>query len=77
MHDMLPKISALKAEADRRGLNISIQVDGGIDRVTAPLAVEAGADDLVAGSSVFGADDPAAAAEAILAAANAAAGSRV
>ena len=76
MHDMLPKISALKAEADRRGLNISIQVDGGIDRVTAPLAVEAGADDLVAGSSVFGADDPAAAAEAILAAAGAATGSR-
>ena len=45
--------------------------------MTAPLAVEAGADDLVAGSSVFGADDPAAAAEAILFAAGAAAGSRV
>jgi ribulose-phosphate 3-epimerase len=36
-------------------------VDGGIDRVTAPLAVRAGADVLVAGSAIFGSADPAAA----------------
>jgi ribulose-phosphate 3-epimerase len=35
-------------------------VDGGIDRVTAPLAVRAGADVLVAGSAIFGSADPAA-----------------
>jgi len=40
---------------------IEVEVDGGIDARTGPKAVEAGADVLVAGSSVFGADDPGAA----------------
>jgi ribulose-phosphate 3-epimerase len=35
-----------------------LEVDGGVDHDTAPLAVAAGADTLVAGSAVFGADDP-------------------
>ena len=47
-----------------------MQVDGGIDCATAPLAVRAGASDLVAGSSVFGKPDPARAARELLAAAN-------
>ena len=38
-----------------------LEVDGGVDAVTAPRCVEAGADILVAGSAVFGAADPAAA----------------
>jgi ribulose-phosphate 3-epimerase len=50
---VVPKIRALRAEIDRRGLDVDIQVDGGIDRETAPVVVAAGATVLVAGSSVF------------------------
>jgi len=39
-----------------RESEIRLQVDGGIDPVTAPLVVRAGADVLVAGSAVYGAD---------------------
>lgn len=42
--------------------NLDIQIDGGINDETAPLAVEAGANILVAGSYILKADDPAAAA---------------
>lgn len=48
-----------------------VQVDGGIDVHTAPLATKAGAHWLVAGSAVFGAPDPGAAFQEILAAAQA------
>jgi ribulose-phosphate 3-epimerase len=50
---VLPKIRALRAEIDRRGLDLDIQVDGGIDAQTAPEVVAAGATVLVAGSAVF------------------------
>ena len=50
---VVPKIRALRAEIDRRGLDVDIQVDGGIDPETAPVVVAAGATVLVAGSSVF------------------------
>ena len=39
----------------RRGLALDVEVDGGIDHATAPLAVAAGANVLVAGSAIFGA----------------------
>lgn len=55
------KIAALRAEADRRGLALAIEVDGGINLSTAPLCSRAGADILVAGSAVFRAPNPAAA----------------
>ena len=55
MPESLPKIRALHAEIERLGLNCDIQVDGGITLETAPLAVEAGANVLVAGTAVFGA----------------------
>lgn len=58
MEDMLPKLSALKAELKRRALTLDIQVDGGINVETAKKCVTAGASVLVAGSAVFGADDP-------------------
>ena len=51
------KIAAIRAECDRRGLDIDIQVDGGINLKTAPIAAKAGANILVAGSAVFNADD--------------------
>ena len=41
------------------GVRPRIEVDGGIDPVTAPQVVAAGADTLVAGNAIFGADDPA------------------
>lgn len=61
MYDMLPKIRAVKAECERRGLSPLIEVDGGITTETLPLAAEAGANVFVAGSFVFGAPDRAAA----------------
>ncbi len=60
MPSALPKLEALKAEIDRLGLNIDLEVDGGINGETAPLAIKAGANVLVAGSYVFSADDIAA-----------------
>ena len=57
MPEMLDKIRTLKAEIDRRGLNIDIQVDGGINEETAVLVKNAGANNLVAGSFVFKAKD--------------------
>ena len=55
MDGVLPKIRALRAEIDRRGLDVDIEVDGGIYPSTAPSVIEAGADIIVAGSAVFGA----------------------
>ncbi len=57
MPSALPKIKAIKAEAERLGLNLEIEIDGGINAETAPLAVEAGATGLVAGNYIFSADD--------------------
>ena len=58
MADMMPKVTALRQEIDRRGLSVSIQVDGGIGAATAPIAAAAGADVAVMGSAVFNAADP-------------------
>ena len=55
--EMLPKIAALRQLCDARGLGAHIEVDGGQDPRTARLAIEAGADVLVAGTSVFGSDN--------------------
>ncbi len=52
------RIAAVKAEVERRSLNVLIEVDGGINAQTAPLCVDAGAEILVAGSAVFGAPSP-------------------
>jgi ribulose-phosphate 3-epimerase len=55
--EMLPKIAALRQLCDARGLEAHIEVDGGQDSRTAKLAIDAGADVLVAGTSVFGSDN--------------------
>ncbi|OCL27927.1 ribulose-phosphate 3-epimerase [Orenia metallireducens] len=56
--EVLPKIKRLRAMIEEQGLEIDIQVDGGIKpNTTAVEAVEAGANVLVAGSAVFGAED--------------------
>ena len=55
----LPKIRRARAAIDASGLDIKLQVDGGITEKTIWRAAEAGADVFVAGSAVYGADDPA------------------
>ena len=57
MTGALEKLSKLKDECTRRGLDIELEVDGGINAETAPLAVAAGATVLVAGSFIFSAED--------------------
>lgn len=49
----LKKIEAVRKLIDASGKTIHLEVDGGVDPQTAPLAIEAGADVLVAGSAVF------------------------
>jgi len=49
----LRKIEQLRARIDATGRPIDLQVDGGIDRATAPKAIAAGADCLVAGTATF------------------------
>ena len=55
--ETLDKVKAIREEITKRGLNVYVQVDGGITADNAPAAIEAGADILVAGSSVFKAKD--------------------
>jgi ribulose-phosphate 3-epimerase len=49
----LGKIARLRAELDRRRLDVELEVDGGINTKTAPQVVKAGAGVLVAGAAVF------------------------
>ncbi len=59
MPEMLDKVRILRQKIDEGHFPCTLQVDGGINRQTAPLAAAAGATSLVAGSAVFGASDPA------------------
>ena len=61
MPDCLDKITAIKAECDRRGLAVPVMIDGGVNAANIRRAAEAGADMMVAGNAVFGASDRAAA----------------
>lgn len=60
MHDMLGKIREADRIRSEQGLSFLIEVDGGIDPATAALCRGAGADVMVAGTSVFKAADRAA-----------------
>jgi ribulose-phosphate 3-epimerase len=62
---VLDKLSTVRKLVDERGLSVELEIDGGINRETAPRAAAAGADILVAGSAIFHADDPATAARQI------------
>lgn len=53
------RIRTLKAEIDRQGLDIAIEIDGGVSPKNAKELVAAGAEWLVAGSAVFKAENPA------------------
>jgi len=50
---VLSKIKQVKEMSEKKGLNLEIEVDGGVNEKTALLCVEAGATVLVAGSAVF------------------------
>jgi ribulose-phosphate 3-epimerase len=54
---VLSKIKQVKEMSDKKGLNLEIEVDGGVNEETALLCVEAGATVLVAGSAVFNQSD--------------------
>ena len=53
LHGTLPKIGRAREMIEEIKPECSLEVDGGIDATTAPLAVAAGADVLVAGSAIF------------------------
>ncbi len=57
MADMMPKVQAIKEECKRRGLDVLIEVDGGITDKTVSAAAAAGADICVSGTGVFKAED--------------------
>ncbi len=62
MAEVLLKVEKLRSVIPHENPDLLIEIDGGIDRNTAPLAKKAGCDILVAGSSVFGSPDGVAAA---------------
>ena len=53
------RVQALREEIERQGLELPIEVDGGVSASNAAALVKAGAEILVAGSAVFKAEDPA------------------
>jgi ribulose-phosphate 3-epimerase len=54
LHSTLPKIRRVRQMIERANTGCEVEVDGGVDEATAPLAAAAGADVFVAGSSIFG-----------------------
>jgi ribulose-phosphate 3-epimerase len=72
----LPKIRRARELLDKHGLDLWLQVDGGVSLETIERCAAAGADTFVAGSAVFGADDPAAMVETLRTRAEAAAPAR-
>ena len=60
MESTMPKLVALREAVSASGLDIWLQVDGGVSEKTIGIAAEAGADTFVAGSSVFNSANPAA-----------------
>lgn len=58
IEDTYGRIRTLKAEIDRQGLPVKIEVDGGVSPANAKALTDAGAEILVAGSAVFKSEDP-------------------
>ena len=69
----LPKLRRARELADKHGLDLWLQVDGGVSADTIDRCAEAAADDFDAGTAVYGADDPNAMIEQLRASAAAAA----
>lgn len=60
IEDTYVRVRTLREEIARQGLDLPIEVDGGVGPANAKALIEAGAEILVAGSAVFKAEDPAA-----------------
>ena len=60
IEDTYNRVQTLKAEVERQGLDLELEVDGGVSASNAKALTDAGFDILVAGSAVFKAEDPAA-----------------
>lgn len=60
IYESLDRVAALKAEIEKRGAKAIIEIDGGVNLENVAAIKEAGAELLVAGSTVFKATDPAA-----------------
>ena len=58
IYQTIPKVQKLKAMMDERNIRALIEIDGGVGLQNAEKLLQAGADVLVAGSSVFKSDDP-------------------
>lgn len=58
MAEVMDKVGLARREIDAGGLAINLEVDGGIDALTAPVATRAGANVLVAGSAIFNQPSP-------------------
>ncbi|MBX6387898.1 MAG: ribulose-phosphate 3-epimerase [Frankia sp.] len=65
MDSVLPKIKAARRLLDEHGLDLWLQIDGGVNAETIERAAAAGVDVFVAGTAVYGAEDPAAAVESL------------
>ncbi len=72
MPEAVAKLVQARAQVERQGLRVTLQVDGGIDEETAPIAASLGARCFVAGTAVFRSPDPTEAVRRIHAAASAA-----
>lgn len=58
IENTLSRVKQLREMVERKGTNVLIEVDGGVQQETAPKLVEAGANVLVSGSYVFKASNP-------------------
>ena len=56
--EVMPKVEEARRVIDEEGLNVDIEVNGGIDTTTIPVAVKAGANVFVAGNAIFAKPDP-------------------
>lgn len=57
IREVLPKVVAIRKMIDQTGRKIDLEIDGGITKDTAPDAIAAGANVLVAGNAVFNTED--------------------
>ena len=67
MHDMVPRITTIREQANKINPTLHIEVDGGINKETSKIVRQAGANVLVAGTAFFRHPDGMAAAQAELA----------
>ena len=60
--EVYPRLASVPGEIDRRGLDVGLEIDGGVKLDNARRAVDAGATVLIAASGIFAQPDPAEAA---------------